>query len=191
MTIIRCGWVSNDVQYQNYHDEVWGVPDTDNVSLFAKLCLDGQQAGLSWLTILRKQAAYEKAFYNFDPSKVAAMTTEDVDRLVLDKSIIRSRQKINAIITNAKAYLEISERMAFKDFIWSFVDHKTLVNHWQDLSEVPTSTSASRAMAKALKQAGFKYVGETICYAFMQAVGMVNDHLVECHCYDKVCKLAR
>ena len=189
--VIRCGWVSDDPLYQHYHDTVWGRPEYDSRQLFAKLCLDGQQAGLSWITILKKQAAFEEAFYQFDPVKVAQMTESDVERLMLNKGIIRSRAKINAIITNAKAYLLLTQSQPFSDFIWQFTDHKTIVNEWRDYRDAPTSTAESKAMAKALKKAGFKFVGETICYAFMQAVGMVNDHTLDCHCYTKTCELAK
>lgn len=191
MTIIRCGWVSDDPIYQQYHDEVWGRPELNDQQLFAKLCLDGQQAGLSWITILKKQPAFEQAFHQFDPVKVAAMTDDDVERLMTNKGIIRSRAKINAIIQNARAYLTLTETQSFSDFIWQFTDHKTIVNRWEDYRTAPTSTPESKAMAKALKKAGFKFVGETICYAFMQAVGMVNDHTIDCHCYNKICELAR
>lgn len=191
MTITRCAWVSNDEQYQTYHDNEWGVPVYDSQALFAKLCLDGQQAGLSWLTILRKQKNFEQAFHHFDPERVAAMNEDDVERLMNNPGIIRSRGKINAIISNAKAYLRIQEDVPFSDFIWQFTDGKTLINQWERIEDVPTSTEQSKAMAKALKKAGFKFVGETICYAFMQAVGMVNDHTLDCHCYGKTKALAR
>ena len=189
-SVIRCGWVSDDPIYQQYHDEVWGRPEYDSQQLFAKLCLDGQQAGLSWITILKKQAGFEAAFHQFDPVKIAAMNDQDVERLLQNPQIIRSRAKINAIITNARAYLALTESIEFSDFIWQFTNHKTVVNQWQDFRDAPTSTEESKAMAKALKKAGFKFVGETICYAFMQAVGMVNDHTTDCHCYESVRELA-
>ncbi|MDC8829151.1 DNA-3-methyladenine glycosylase I [Alteromonas gilva] len=188
--LTRCEWVSDEPIYQDYHDNVWGRPERNPQQLFAKLCLDGQQAGLSWITILKKQAEFERAFYGFDPHKVAQMTGEDVERLMQNKGIIRSRLKINAIINNARAYLAISHQQSFTDFIWQFTDHQTRVNRWRTSKEVPTSTPESRAMAKALKKAGFSFVGETICYAFMQAVGMVNDHTLDCHCYNEVRSLA-
>ncbi|NVK56983.1 MAG: DNA-3-methyladenine glycosylase I [Alteromonadaceae bacterium] len=190
VTVTRCAWVSDDEMYQAYHDNVWGRPERDPQQLFAKLCLDGQQAGLSWITILRKQAEYERVFYGFDPHKVAQMTEQDVERLMQNQGIIRSRLKINAIINNARAYLRISEQQSFTDYIWQFTDHRTIVNQWQSIQDVPTSTAESKAMAKALKKAGFSFVGETICYAFMQAVGMVNDHTLDCHCYNDVRSLA-
>lgn len=186
-----CSWVTNDEIYQNYHDEEWGRPVYDSQDLFAKLCLDGQQAGLSWLTILKRRDNYYRAFHQFDPDKIALMTDDDVDRLMLDTGIIRSRQKICAIIKNAKSYLKISEKQEFSDFIWAFVDHRTITNTFASSDEIPTSTEASKAMAKALKKEGFSYVGETICYAFMQAVGMVNDHTLDCHCFAQCQQLSR
>lgn len=190
MTLKRCDWVSDDAIYQEYHDKVWGRPVLDDVELFAKLCLDGQQAGLSWLTILKKQANYEAAFYNFDPVRVAQMTEDDVDRLMTNTGIVRNRLKIRSIIKNAKAYQNIAERMPFREFIWQFTDYKTITNAWVTRSDVPVSTPESDAMAKALKKGGFSFVGTTICYAFMQAVGIVNDHTTDCHCYEATRALA-
>ncbi|GAC12692.1 DNA-3-methyladenine glycosylase I [Aliiglaciecola lipolytica] len=185
MELKRCAWVGKDPIYQKYHDEVWGKPVKDSQELFAKLCLDGQQAGLSWITILKKQQNYESAFKGFDPQKIALFTESDVERLMQDKGIIRNRLKIQAIIKNAKAYLLMEqEGIQFNDFIWSFVDHKIINNHWTSTTQVPTSTHESDAMAKALKKRGFSFVGTTICYAFMQAVGLVNDHTTDCHCYE-------
>jgi len=186
----RCGWVGSDPIYQAYHDNEWGIPETDSQALFAKLCLDGQQAGLSWITILKKQQNYENAFHQFNPVKIATMTDSDVERLMHDKGIVRNKLKIESIIRNAKGYLAIEKSQPFSEFIWQFTDGKTVVNHWKDFREAPTSTEASKAMSKALKKQGFNFVGETICYAFMQAVGMVNDHEVGCHCYDKACRAA-
>jgi len=187
----RCGWVSDDTEYQLYHDTQWGRPELDDKALFAKLCLDGQQAGLSWITILKKQANFEAAFHNFEPERVAKMTDDDVERLMQNTGIIRNRLKIKSIITNAQAYLKITERMAFKDYIWQFTEHKTIINQWQDYKQAPVSSPESKLMSKTLKKDGFKFVGETICYAYMQAVGMVNDHTLECHCYQSCCELAR
>lgn len=186
----RCGWVGSDTIYQAYHDNEWGMPETDSQALFAKLCLDGQQAGLSWITILKKQQNYERAFYQFDPEKIAQMTEQDVMRLMQDKGIVRNKLKIESIIRNAKGYLAIEKTQPFSDFIWQFTDGKTIINQWRDFRDAPTSTDASKAMSKALKKQGFNFVGETICYAFMQAVGMVNDHEVRCHCYEKACEAA-
>lgn len=187
----RCDWVSDHEIYKQYHDNVWGRPVTNSQELFAKLCLDGQQAGLSWLTILKKAANYDQAFYQFDPVKISKMDEHDIERLMTNSGIIRNRLKINAIIKNAKAYLNISKSVSFSDYIWQFTDHKTLVNHWQSVNDVPASTPVSDKMAKTLKKDGFSFVGTTICYAFMQAVGMVNDHTTDCHCYHECVKQAR
>ena len=188
----RCAWVGNDPIYQEYHDNVWGRPEYDSQQLFEKLCLDGQQAGLSWITILKKQENYRAAFHNFEPEKIVTMTEDDVERLMQDKGIVRNRLKINSIIKNAKAYIKIEESgESFKDFIWQFVNHKTIVNHWEDKSQVPITTPESDAMAKRLKKLGFSFVGSTICYAFMEAVGMVNDHTVDCISYQSCVEEAR
>ncbi|GGW96333.1 DNA-3-methyladenine glycosylase I [Alteromonas halophila] len=187
----RCGWLTNDPQYIEYHDNVWGRPVTDSKTLFAKLCLDGQQAGLSWLTILKKQASYEAAFHHFDPHRIVAMTDGELDALMHNKGIVRNRLKIASVVKNARGYLAIEKEMPFTDFIWQFTNHKTIINAWDSLSQVPTATEESKAMSKALKKRGFSFVGETICYAFMQAVGMVNDHETHCHCYASACAEAR
>lgn len=186
----RCGWVGNDPIYRAYHDNEWGIPETNSQALFAKLCLDGQQAGLSWITILKKQQNYESAFYQFDPVKIVEMTEGDVSRLMQDKGIVRNKLKIESIIRNAKGFLEIEKSQPFSEYIWQFTHGKTTVNQWKLYTDAPTYTEASKAMSKALKKHGFNFVGETICYAFMQAVGMVNDHEVGCHCYEKACKAA-
>lgn len=190
MPLHRCGWVSSDPIYLAYHDNEWGVPELDSRALFAKLCLDGQQAGLSWLTILKKQQNFEQAFYQFDPEKISKMGPADVDRLMQDSGIIRNKLKIESVIKNAKGFLAIEASQPFSDFIWQFTDGRTVINAWEDFRQAPTSTDASKAMSKALKKHGFNFVGETICYAFMQAVGMVNDHEVGCHCYERTCELA-
>ena len=176
----RCGWVSSDPIYLAYHDNEWGVPELDSRALFAKLCLDGQQAGLSWLTILKKQQNFEQAFYQFDPEKIATMGPADVDRLMQNSGIIRNKLKIESVIKNAKGFLSIEASQPFSEFVWQFTDGRTVINAWDDFRQAPTSTDASKAMSKALKKRGFNFVGETICYAFMQAVGMVNDHLADC-----------
>ncbi|MDO6695610.1 DNA-3-methyladenine glycosylase I [Aliiglaciecola sp. 3_MG-2023] len=187
MDLKRCSWAGKDPIYQEYHDKVWGIPVYDPKELFAKLCLDGQQAGLSWITILKKQQNYEAAFHNFEPTKIVLMGDEDVERLMLNKGIVRNRLKIKSIINNAHAFLKMQEEgIEFADFIWSFVDHRVIKNHWRNPNEVPTSTPESDQMAKALKKKGFSFVGTTICYAFMQAVGLVNDHTTDCHCYKRV-----
>ncbi|EEV1377326.1 DNA-3-methyladenine glycosylase I [Escherichia coli] len=180
----RCGWVSQDPLYIAYHDNEWGVPETDSKKLFEMICLEGQQAGLSWITVLKKRENYRACFHQFDPVKVAAMQEEDVKRLVQDAGIIRHRGKIQAIIGNARAYLQMEQNgEPFVDFVWSFVNHQPQVTQATTLSEIPTSTSASDALSKALKKRGFKFVGTTICYSFMQACGLVNDHVVGCCCY--------
>ena len=180
----RCGWVSQDPLYIAYHDNEWGVPETDSKKLFEMICLEGQQAGLSWITVLKKRGNYRACFHQFDPVKVAAMQEEDVERLVQDAGIIRHRGKIQAIIGNARAYLQMEQNgEPFVDFVWSFVNHQPQVTQATTLSEIPTSTSASDALSKALKKRGFKFVGTTICYSFMQACGLVNDHVVGCCCY--------
>lgn len=184
MEMHRCSWVGADDLYQAYHDEVWGRPVYDSQELFAKLCLDGQQAGLSWLTILKKQQNYEAAFANFDPAIIAEFDDEKVEALLQDKGIVRNRLKVNSIIKNARGYIRYTEQgNDFSEFLWSFVGGKPIVNTFKTMAEVPAQTPESEAMSKALKKLGFNFVGPTICYAFMQAVGMVNDHTTDCFCY--------
>lgn len=183
-----CTWPGDDAQYRDYHDNVWGRPEFDSQQLFAKLCLDGQQAGLSWLTILRKQDNFERAFANFDASVISQWGEPEIELLVQNAGIIRSRAKIKAIIDNSKAYLEIEKGNGeFAKWLWSFVEFRQIDSALANLSQMQTESAESRAMAKALKKAGFKFVGPTICFAFMQAVGMVNDHLTSCRCY-QACK---
>ena len=180
----RCGWVSQDPLYIDYHDSEWGIPQTHGKKLFEMLCLEGQQAGLSWITVLKKRENYRRCFHNFDPSAVALMQSEDIERLVLEPGIIRHRGKIEAIINNAKAWLAMeAEGESFAKFIWSFVNDEPQINRYATLAEVPASTAASDALSKALKKRGFKFVGSTTCYAFMQACGLVNDHLTGCFCH--------
>lgn len=180
----RCGWVTQDPLYLDYHDNEWGVPQREGKKLFEMICLEGQQAGLSWITVLKKRENYRHAFHNFDPQRVAAMTPQDVDSLLQNAGIIRHRGKIEAIIGNARAYLAMEANgESFSDFIWGFVDNQPQVAHAALLAEIPTSTPVSDALSKALKKRGFKFVGSTICYAFMQACGLVNDHVVGCICY--------
>lgn len=189
-SIQRCAWVSDDPIYQAYHDTQWGVPETDSQSLFAKLCLDGQQAGLSWLTILKKQRNYEEAFCHFNPQDIVKMDNADVESLMQNSGIVRNKLKIQSIIKNARGFLEIEKSQPFNTFIWQFTGGKTLVNEWEKFDDIPTSTKESKAMSVALKKVGFSFVGETICYAFMQAVGMVNDHEKHCHCYERTKAMA-
>lgn len=180
----RCAWVTQDPLYLEYHDHEWGVPCKDSVKLFELLCLEGQQAGLSWITVLKKREGYRARFHQFDPMRVAKMTPEDVETLVQDSAIIRHRGKIEAIIGNARAWQTMeAQGESFADFIWSFVDHTPQVNSPVTLASVPAKTAASDAMSKALKKRGFKFIGSTICYAFMQAAGLVNDHTTDCLCY--------
>ncbi|MFI5365238.1 MAG: DNA-3-methyladenine glycosylase I [Candidatus Binatia bacterium] len=177
----RCGWATKDPLYIRYHDEEWGVPLHDERRLFEFLILEGAQAGLSWITILRKRDAYRRAFARFDPKKVAAFGTEETKALLADAGIVRNRLKIAAAIQNAEAYLAVQQELgSFDTFIWSFTGGSTVQNRWKSMKEVPAETPESQAMSRALKQRGFRFVGPTICYAFMQAVGMVNDHVVTC-----------
>ena len=177
----RCEWCGTDPLYVQYHDTEWGVPIYDDQLLFAKLILDGAQAGLSWITILRKREAYWEAFDQFDPEIMARYDADKLTALMGNAGIVRNRLKIEAALKNARGYLDIMEKEgSFSRFLWGFVDGKPIQNNWQTLGEVPAETAVSRAMSKALKQRGFNFVGPTICYAFMQAVGMCNDHLSSC-----------
>jgi len=179
--LVRCGWPAKDPLYIRYHDREWGVPAHAERRLFEFLVLEGAQAGLSWITILRKRPAYRAAFAGFDPAAVARFGARDVRRLLADPGIVRNRMKIDAAIANARAVLAVrQEHGSFDRFIWSFTDHRPIVNRWARLGDVPAETDASRAMSAALRKRGFRFVGPTICYAFMQAVGMVNDHVVDC-----------
>lgn len=182
----RCPWCGTDPLYVHYHDTVWGRPEYDNQALFEKLCLDGQQAGLSWLTILRKHDSYRAAYANFDPETIARFTEQDHARLLNDPGVIRNRLKVQSIIRNARAYLTLQEQgVEFSEFLWKFVNHRPIQNHWRSIEDVPVTTPESEAMSKALKKAGFNFVGPTIVYAFMQATGMVNDHLVHCKAHQE------
>jgi DNA-3-methyladenine glycosylase I len=181
----RCGWCGNDPLYVQYHDHEWGVPAHDDRHLFEMLILEGAQAGLSWLTILRKRENYRKAFGGFDVDKVAAYNDSDTARLLADPGIVRNRLKIASAIKNAQGVLRIREEFgSFDSFIWGFAGHKPRQNSWKSLTDIPARTLESDAMSKELKKRGFNFVGSTICYSFMQAVGMVNDHVVECYRYD-------
>lgn len=180
----RCGWVTQDPLYIDYHDNEWGKVEKQGQKLFEMLCLEGQQAGLSWITVLKKRENYRNCFHHFDPQTIAKMDEKDVEQLVLEPGIIRHRGKINAIITNARAYLAMeASGESFSDFVWSFVDQTPLVSHARTLAEIPASTPVSDAMSKALKKRGFKFIGSTICYSFMQACGLVNDHVSDCFCH--------
>lgn len=180
----RCEWVSQDPLYINYHDNEWGVPQYDNKKLFEKICLEGQQAGLSWITVLKKRDCYRQCFHNFDPKKVASMTSEDLDELVKNAGLIRHRGKLEAIVNNAKAYLAMQKNGEdFSTFIWSFVGGAPMINRYKTAYDAPTRNDISDAMAKALKKKGFKFVGSTICYAYMQSMGLINDHISGCWCH--------
>ncbi|WP_154222996.1 DNA-3-methyladenine glycosylase I [Marinicella rhabdoformis] len=181
----RCGWAENqDENYQAYHDEEWGVPVKDDRVWFEFLTLEGAQAGLSWATILNKRKGYRKAFVDFDYKKVAEFSEEKIQALREDASIVRNQLKIRSTVGNAKALITVQKEFgSFNDYIWQFVGGKPIVNQWKDMSEVPVSTVESDAMSKDLKKRGFKFVGTTICYALMQATGMVNDHTTDCFCY--------
>ena len=188
----RCTWCGTDPLYQHYHDTVWGRPVRCERDLFRKLCLDGQQAGLSWITILKKQDNYEKAFAGFDPEKIVLFDDAKIEALMQDKGIVRNRLKIQSIIKNARGYLAMKEEgTSFSDFLWDFVEGKPIINQYQTLKDIPANTPQSDAMSKALKKRGFNFVGSTICYAFMQAVGMVNDHTLDCHCYEECATLGQ
>lgn len=178
----RCGWVGQDDIYIAYHDDEWGVPEYDARALWEKLILDGFQAGLSWITILKKRNNFRAAFAGFDPNIIATWGEDDVARLLQDAGIIRHRGKIEATIGNARAFLNIQQQQGFDRFLWDYVDGKPLQNAWKTLADVPAHTPLSNQISKDLKKAGFKFCGPTIVYAFMQAVGMVNDHLVDCPC---------
>jgi DNA-3-methyladenine glycosylase I len=177
----RCGWATSDPLYLAYHDEEWGVPLHDDRRLFEMLILEGAQAGLSWITILKRREGYRRAFDGFDPEKIARYGEKDVARLLTDPGIIRNRAKVEATIKNAQAYLEVVEETgSFDAYLWGLVGGKPRINRWKTLKEIPPETPESKAMSKELKRRGFGFVGSTICYAFMQAVGMVDDHVLTC-----------
>ncbi|MFN3980238.1 MAG: DNA-3-methyladenine glycosylase I [Caldilinea sp.] len=178
---IRCEWAGSDPLYVTYHDDEWGVPVHDDRRLFEMLCLEGAQAGLAWITILRKRENYRVAFNNFDPVKVAGYDEAKVAALLADPGIVRNRLKVNAFIRNARAFLAVqAEFGSFDAYIWQFVNGAPIVNHWRSLRELPAQTPQAQAMSKDLKRRGFTFVGPTICYAFMQACGLVNDHIIDC-----------
>jgi len=180
-TRTRCHWAADGELMQAYHDAEWGVPLHDDHALFEFLCLEGAQAGLSWRTVLHKRDHYRRAFHHFDIARVAAMKDRELEKLLLDPGLIRNRLKITSVRDNAKAALQaIDEHGSFDAYLWSFVDGKPIRNTWRTRADVPASTPVSDRMSKVLKKRGFRFVGTTICYAFMQATGMVNDHLVEC-----------
>jgi DNA-3-methyladenine glycosylase I len=185
--IKRCNWSVNDPLYIKYHDKEWGVPIHNDRKLFEMIILDGAQAGLSWLTILKKRENYRKAFDNFDPKKVALYDRRKVAQLLKNDGIVRNKLKIESAITNAQAFLKVKDEFGtFDKYIWKFVNAKTKLNSWKTLKEIPAFTKESDAMSKDLKMRGFKFVGSTICYAFMQAAGLVNDHTIDCFRYKEL-----
>jgi len=187
----RCAWVPADNElYQAYHDDEWAVPEYDDQRLFEMLLLEGAQAGLSWITILKKRETYREAFDGFDPEKMARYDTRKLASLLKNEGIVRNRLKVNAAVTNARAYLALQKELkaegsSFSEYLWGFVGGEPVINRWKTLADIPSKTEVSDTMAKALKKKGFTFVGSTICYAFMQAVGMVNDHEVSCFCYPR------
>jgi DNA-3-methyladenine glycosylase I len=195
MTIQRggCAWPGTDPLYLDYHDTEWGVPEYDDRALFEKLILDGFQAGLSWITILRKREAFREAFDGFDPAKIARYTDKRVERLLTDPGIVRSNLKIRGAIKNARLYLEIMEKGpgSFSNYLWEFVDGAPVQNRFRTMKDVPAKTSMSEALSKDLKKRGFTFCGPVIAYAFAQAVGMVNDHMIDCERHGVCSRLAR
>ncbi|MEQ6377641.1 DNA-3-methyladenine glycosylase I [Bacillaceae bacterium S4-13-56] len=177
----RCGWVNDDPLYIQYHDYEWGVPVYDDQMLFEYLNLEGAQAGLSWYTILKKRENYRIAFDQFNPAEIIHYDEKKIEELLQNKGIVRNKLKVRAVITNVQAYYNVVEEFgSFSQYIWSFVDHQPIINHFESIELVPATTPISDKMSKDLKKRGFKFVGSTICYAFMQATGMVNDHIVTC-----------
>ena len=188
--VSRCSWVSDDPLILRYHDKEWGTPVNDDRCLFEFIVLEGAQAGLNWMIILRRREAYRAAFADFDPARIARFNPRKVESLMRDDSIIRNRRKIEGAIQNARAYLALRESgNTLSDFMWKLVGGKPIVNRWRSVSEIPASTPESDAMSKAMKKVGFTFFGTTICYAHMQAVGMVNDHIVTCFRYRELLRL--
>ena len=181
----RCPWPGQDPFYLAYHDDEWGLPERDDRALYEKLVLDGFQAGLSWITILRKRENFRKAFDGFEPQKIARYTPKKIERLMQDTGIVRNRMKIEGAVSSARAWLDVMEKgPGFSALLWGFLDGVPKVNHFRSVKQVPAETPISKAMSKELSGRGFKFVGPTIVYAFMQATGMVNDHLVDCYCHE-------
>ncbi|MBT8231077.1 MAG: DNA-3-methyladenine glycosylase I [Saprospiraceae bacterium] len=177
----RCDWCLKDQLYIDYHDNVWGVPEFDDQKLFEYLNLEGAQAGLSWYTILKKKDNYSKAFSNWDAKKIASFSDKKIDKLLQNPGIIRNKLKVNAVVTNAKLYLNmLDEGLTLKDYLWNFVDGKPIINNWKTINQIPAETALSKKISKDLKKKGFKFVGPTIIYAYMQAIGMVDDHISSC-----------
>ncbi|MEM6888401.1 MAG: DNA-3-methyladenine glycosylase I [Pseudomonadota bacterium] len=187
----RCGWVGAEKVYVDYHDTEWGVPERSENKLFENLILESFQSGLSWITILRKRSAFRRAFAAFNPDTISSWGSAEVARLCEDARIVRHRGKIEAAISNARAFQIIQADEGFSDFFWQFVDERPLQNNFSDLSEVPSQTALSTEISRALKSRGFRFCGPTVVYSFMQASGLVNDHLVSCHCHNRIAQLRR
>jgi DNA-3-methyladenine glycosylase I len=188
---VRCAWPKSHPLYIDYHDKEWGVPEFDSRALWEKLILDGFQAGLSWITILKKRESFNHAFAQFNPEVVARFSDDDIEELMQNEKIIRSRSKIKNAIKSARIYLDLQQSgLSFHDLIWSIQDHKPIINHFESSDEIPSQTKTSQELAKILKSKGFGFCGPVITYAFMQAVGMVNDHLVTCFRHKEVCELS-
>jgi DNA-3-methyladenine glycosylase I len=185
----RCEWATSDSLYIHYHDQEWGVPVYDDQLIFEFLILEGAQAGLSWLTILKKRGNYQAAFDHFNPQQVAQYDTQKIEQLLLDPGIVRNRRKVESAVNNARAFLEVQREFgSFAEYIWQFVGGKPIINTWRTMEEIPAQTDESIAMSKDLIRRGFKFVGPTICYAHMQATGMVNDHVIDCFRYAELSK---
>ncbi|MEE2730419.1 MAG: DNA-3-methyladenine glycosylase I [Pseudomonadota bacterium] len=192
MNLKRCDWCGDDELYRQYHDDEWGVPCFNEAVLFEFLLLEGAQAGLSWITILRKRENYRAAFDQFDPAKIARYTPKKIEKLLTNPGIVRNRLKVESAVRNARAYLAITEReSSFSDYIWQFVDGEPKQNRWKSMAQVPASTPQSDHMSKQLKKDGFNFVGSTICYAYMQSMGMVNDHLTTCFRHQECAVVSR
>ncbi|VAX14472.1 DNA-3-methyladenine glycosylase [hydrothermal vent metagenome] len=180
----RCHWVTDDPIYIDYHDKEWGVPCYDDQRLFEMLILEGAQAGLSWLTILKKREGYRKAFARFEAKKIARFSEKKIETLLENPAIVRNRLKVNAAVNNAHAYLAVQKEYgSFADYIWQFIGGQPRINHWKKFEDIPVITAESENMSRDLKKRGFKFVGSTICYAYMQSIGMVNDHTTDCFLY--------
>ena len=189
--IERCGWCVGNELYESYHDVEWGSPTYDDQLLFEFLLLEGAQAGLSWITILRKREGYRKAFDGFDAGKMARYRPARINKLLQNPEIVRNRLKVESAVSNARLFLDIQERTgSFSDYVWQFVDYQPRQNRFRSMKQVPATTRASDSMSKTMKKDGFKFVGSTICYAYMQATGMVNDHLVSCFRHEECCRLS-
>ena len=189
--IKRCGWCIGNELYERYHDAEWGSPTYDDQQLFEFLMREGAQAGLSWITILRKREGYRKAFDGFDAEKMARYRPARISRLLQNPGIVRNRLKVESAVSNARLFLDIQERTgSFSDYVWQFVDHQPRQNRFRSMKQVPATTPASDSMSRTMKKDGFKFVGSTICYAYMQATGMVNDHLVSCFRHEECCRLS-